>query len=115
MRRGLLVDSRGQVRAAAAPEFPEGVVYVALARCGAELVFHKGRVRLPALMQALRLLASCRPRRIALRLLPEGDAPVRIIGFPDLARHLETLALPAPASRAAKARKLALESRLSLL
>jgi hypothetical protein len=115
MRRGLLVDSRGHVRPATAPEFPEGIVYVALARCGAEIVFHRGRVRLPALMQALRLLASCRPERVALRLLPEGDAPVRIMGLGELTRHLESLALPAPARAAAKERKLALESRLSLL
>lgn len=120
MRRGLLIDVRGHVRVAAAPRPPAGGVYVGLSPSGAEVAFHGGRVPLPALAKALRLLLSCRPRRIALRLLPEEAAPVRIFsGVWEFARHAERLALPAaaPAAEAASdlARPRALVSRFSFL
>lgn len=117
MRRGLLIDARGHVRAAAtAAQPPAGLVYVAVASHGAEVAFHGGSVALPALARALRVLLSCRPPRIALRLLPEGGAPVRIFsGVWEFARHAERLALrvSAPASEPAGPR--ALVSRFSFL
>ncbi len=120
MRRGLLIDVRGHVRVAAAPQPPAGGVYVGLSPSGAEVAFHGGRVPLPALAKALRLLLSCRPRRIALRLLPEAAAPVCIFsGVWEFARHAERLALPAAALVAEPAPeppgKVSLVSRFSFL
>jgi hypothetical protein len=115
MRRALLIDARGDVRAAATPEPPGGFVYIGLTRSGAEVAFHGSAVPLPALAKALRLLLSCRPKRVALRLLPEGSAPVRIFADAwEFARHAEYLANPvAVAPR--RAGSLALTSRLSSL
>jgi hypothetical protein len=95
MRRALLVDARGDVRAALTPEPPRGFVYIGLTRSGAEVAFHGNAVPLPALAKALRLLLSCRPKRVALRLVPDGTAPVRIFADAwEFARHAEHLANP---------------------
>jgi hypothetical protein len=118
MRRACLIDARGAVRVATGPDFAEDLVYVSLTRSGAELAFHRGRVPLPALMRAMRLLASCQPRRIALRLLPEDGVAVRIFpALSELARHAERLARTArpPASLPARRRAAALTSRFSQL
>jgi hypothetical protein len=115
MRRALLIDARGEVRNAATPEPPGGFVYIGLTRSGAEVAFHGSSVPLPALAKALRLLLSCRPKRVALRLLPEGSAPVRIFADAwEFARHAEYLANPV-AVESHRAGSLALTSRLSSL
>ncbi|HZB91904.1 MAG TPA: hypothetical protein VE397_10710 [Stellaceae bacterium] len=115
MRKALLIDGRGNLRVASAPEPPRGVVYLSLLPNGAEIAFHGGSVPLPALAKALRLLLSFRPSRVALRLLPEGTQPIRIFGGVwEFARYAERLAYPlAPAAR--KKGALALTSRLSSL
>lgn len=121
MRRALLIDPQGIVRVAPTRRFAAGLVYLAMAECGAEVAFHAGSVSLLALTRALRLLVSCRPKRIALRLLPEDGAPVRIFsGVWEFARHAESLALPASSAAApedapAKGTAVALVSRLSFL
>jgi hypothetical protein len=115
MRRALLIDARGDVRAAVTPEPPGGFVYIGLTRSGAEVAFHGSSVPLPALAKALRLLLSCRPKRVALRLLPEGSAPVRIFADVwDFARHAEHLSNPVAVEQRRSA-SLALTSRLSSL
>jgi hypothetical protein len=111
MRRGLLVDAQGNIHAAPTPHCVEGLVYVGLAQRGAELAFHRGRVGLPALSVAMRLLTSCKPRRVALRLLPEDGVAMRIFGLTELAHHVEFLARPAPAAQRRPAKSRALASR----
>ena len=115
MRRALLIDACGNVRAAVTPEPPGGFVYIGLTRSGAEVAFHGSSVPLPALAKALRLLLSCRPKRVALRLLPEGSAPVRIFADAwEFARHAEHLANPVAVEQR-RSGALALTSRLSSL
>jgi hypothetical protein len=120
MRRGLLIDALGRVHAPAASPPPPAFLYVGMASNGAEVAFHVGSVALPALARALRLLLSCRPSRIALRLLPEAGEPERLFASVwDFARHAERLALPASAPAADEASDLArpraLVSRFSFL
>ena len=120
MRRGLLIDAHGNVHAPAVSPPPSGFLYVGMGSSGAEVAFHVGSVALPALARALRLLLSCRPSRVALRLLPGESEPVRLFSsIWDFARHAERLALPAaaPAAEAAPdlARPRALVSRFSFL
>jgi hypothetical protein len=115
MRRALVIDAVGAVRAAATPEPPGGFVYIGLTRSGAEVAFHGSSVPLPALAKALRLLLSCRPKRVALRLLPEGTAPVRIFADAwEFARHAEHLANPVAVAPRLSG-PLTLSSRLSSL
>lgn len=75
-----------------------GVLYIGLIRSGAEIVLRGDTVPAPALVKALHILATWRPRRVALTHPRQSESRVELFsGVWELAAYAETLARGWPA------------------
>jgi len=109
MTCGLLIDTLGQIwpllrpsggRPGGAPDAasqPPGNLCLVLGPNGAEVSFSGESVSTRTLYKALRVLASWRPKRVALKQCNSGAVQVTLFrGVWEFAGHLETLATAPP-------------------
>lgn len=103
MRRGFLIDAHGEAWSAARPDIgaatadAPALLYLGPATNGIEVAWNGGQVPARTLSRALRILASWRPRRIALTRLQGGEVRTEIFsGIWEFAARAETLPPAAP-------------------